>query len=148
MYRPWSSKHLLAAIPKSVKRIAVMDRTREEGAPGGPLYLDVMSSFSDYPDRKYEVITNGTYGLSSKEFTPAMVKAVYDNLRAASPIKHNCVGIVDDVNKRSLAIGKEFDPNTEHQRSQCIFWGLGSDGTVGANQNAIMTLANETDLKV
>jgi len=127
LYRPFSVDHFLKAIPDTVKKIAVLDRTKEPGSIGEPLYLDVVAALKD----KNITIIGGRYGLSSKEFTPAMVKAVYDHLDGACT--HNfTVGIIDDVTDTSLPIGEEIDTTPEGTIS-CKFWGLGSDGTVGAH---------------
>lgn len=145
LYRPWSAEHLLAAIPKSVKKICVLDRTKEEGALGMPLYLDVSVSFAEA--QRQCVIVGGTYGLASKEFTPAMAKAVYDNLLEDKPKNRFVIGIHDDVTHTSLPYGEEFlclPPGTK----QCVVWGFGTDGTVGANKAAIKLLSEQTDLHV
>ena len=144
LFRPWSAEHLLAAIPKSATKIAVMDRTREDGAAGNPLFLDVNVTLSDAKD--YRLVTGGQYGISSKEFTPTHVKAVFDNLDAESPMMRYVIGINDDVTHTSLAVGPHINtvPDTT---KQCIFWGLGGDGTIGANKEAIKTISTATDLK-
>jgi pyruvate-ferredoxin/flavodoxin oxidoreductase len=143
LYRPFSIDHLLAVLPDSVARIAVLDRTKERGAPGDPLYLDVCTACME--QGLSPLIINGRYGLSSKEFNPAMVKAVYDNLKAATPKNHFTVGIVDDVTHTSLEVEAGFDVAPEGT-VQCKFWGLGADGTVGANKSAIKIIGDETDL--
>lgn len=142
LYRPWSAEHLLAAIPASVKKIAVLDRTKEPGAPAEPLYLDVVHTMRG---RDVQII-GGRYGLSSKEFTPAMVKSVYDHLDGAATDGFT-VGINDDVTNTSLPAGDHIDteiPGTV----RCKFWGYGSDGTVSANKNSIKIIGSETDLYV
>ncbi len=150
LYRPFSAKHLFAALPKTVEAIAVLDRTKEPGAMGEPLYLDVVTAFSEAmnsdnkPFEKMPKIVGGRYGLSSKEFTPAMVKAVFDNLKKEEPKNHFTVGIYDDVTNTSL----EFDKNfiiEDKNATKCMFFGLGSDGTVGANKNSIKIIGEETD---
>ncbi len=143
LYRPFSVEHLLAALPKTVKKIAVLDRTKEPGAAGEPLYLDVASALFENGRGDIKVI-GGRYGLSSKEFTPAMVKAVFDELKKPEPKNHFTVGITDDVTHSSL----EYDPSfsVEHPETvRCVFFGLGADGTVGANKNSIKIIGEETD---
>ncbi|XP_014679013.1 PREDICTED: pyruvate-flavodoxin oxidoreductase-like, partial [Priapulus caudatus] len=137
LYRPWSTRHFLAAVPPTARRIAVLDRTREDGASGMPLFLDVNVSFSDAGvDR---LITGAQYGLASKEFTPAMCKAVFDNLNSENPRRQYVIGIEDDVTKSSLPYGEPITTVPEGTK-QCVFWGLGSDGTVGASKTAIKTI--------
>ncbi|MCX6094169.1 MAG: pyruvate:ferredoxin (flavodoxin) oxidoreductase [Candidatus Bipolaricaulota bacterium] len=143
LYRPWSSEHFLAALPKSVKRIAVLDRTKEPGSQGEPLYLDVCTTFQQ--TGKNLLIVGGRYGLGSKDFTPAMAKAVFDNLAAAKPKNGFTVGIEDDVTHTSLPVQEELDVSPKGT-IQCKFWGLGSDGTVGANKSAIKIIGDNTDL--
>jgi pyruvate-ferredoxin/flavodoxin oxidoreductase len=143
LYRPFSSEYLFAAIPVSVDRIAVLDRTKERGAIGDPLYVDVCTAYMERGE--IPVIINGRYGLGSKEFTPGMVKAVFDNLKSAGPKNHFTVGIIDDVTDSSLDFEAGFDvapPGTV----QCKFWGLGADGTVGANKSAIKIIGDNTDM--
>jgi pyruvate-ferredoxin/flavodoxin oxidoreductase len=142
LFRPFSSSHLMAALPASVEQITVLDRTKEPGAIGDPLYLDVCAAFKEYGDMP--VISAGRYGLGSKEFTPAMVKAVYDNMASLGPKNHFTVGIKDDITHTSLPVGKDFDATPEGT-VQCMFWGLGSDGTVGANKSAIKIIGDHTD---
>lgn len=150
LYRPFSAKHLLAALPKTVEKIAVLDRTKEPGAFGEPLYLDVVTAISDAmmsdnpPFVKMPKIVGGRYGLSSKEFTPAMVKAVFDNLKSDNPKNHFTVGIIDDVTFTSL----DYDPSFVIEGDdvvRCLFYGLGADGTVGANKNSIKIIGEETN---
>jgi pyruvate-ferredoxin/flavodoxin oxidoreductase len=150
LYRPFSVESFLAAIPATAKSIAVLDRTKEPGAVGDPLYTDVVSAISESfasgktPFAAFPKIVGGRYGLSSKDFTPAMVKAVFDELAKPNPKNHFTVGINDDVTHTSI----DFDPNfsTEDPRTvRGLFYGLGSDGTVGANKNSIKILAEETD---
>ncbi len=143
LYRPFSIEHLLKAIPASVKKIAVLDRTKEPGAAGEPLYMDVVNALFE-GDRKAIKVVGGRYGLSSKEFTPAMVKAIYDELSRAESKNHFTIGITDDVSNTSL----EFDPSFDIEAPEtvrCVFWGLGADGTVGANKNSIKIIGEETD---
>lgn len=144
LFRPWSTKHFLSVLPKTVSKIAVLDRTREEGASGMPLFLDVNVSMSDAGKRP--LITGATYGLASKEFTPAMIKAVFDNLNAKEPRLQYVIGVEDDVTHMSLDYSAPID-TTPDSVKQCLFWGLGSDGTVGANKTAIKTIGLNTDLK-
>jgi pyruvate-ferredoxin/flavodoxin oxidoreductase len=143
LYRPFSSYHLFAAIPASVKRIAVLDRTKESGALADPLYLDVCTTFMEFGEMPK--IVSGRYGLSSKEFNPSMVKAIFDNLDAKYPKNHFTVGITDDVTHTSLEVKEKFDV-TPKGNIQCKFWGLGSDGTVGANKSAIKIIGDNTDM--
>ncbi len=148
LYRTFSSKHLLQALPTSVKSIAVLDRTKEVGATGEPLYLDVVTALKELNDDEllpFEMprIIGGRYGLSSKEFTPGMIKAVFDELSKAKPKNHFTIGIHDDVTHTSL----EWDAAIsikEEDMIQALFFGLGSDGTVGANKNTIKIIGNET----
>jgi pyruvate-ferredoxin/flavodoxin oxidoreductase len=150
LYRPFDIPAFVAALPKTVTRIAVLDRTKEPGAIGDPLYLDVVAALQEAraegisPFKSDPVVVGGRYGLSSKEFTPGMIKAVYDNLAAAKPRNHFTVGIVDDVTHASLAVDPEFDIEPDDVR-RAVFFGLGSDGTVGANKNSIKIIAEETD---
>jgi len=143
LYRPFVAEKLLAAIPKTAKRIAVLDRTKEPGALGEPLYLDVKNVFAD-SDRK-PLIVGGRYGLGSKDFVPMDVMAVYQNLEAAEPKNGFTVSIVDDVTNLSLP---DFDTpfvSTPAENVSCKFWGLGSDGTVGANKQAVKIIGDHTD---
>ncbi|MHB1155308.1 MAG: pyruvate:ferredoxin (flavodoxin) oxidoreductase [Phycisphaerales bacterium] len=142
LYRPFPVEQLIDALPAGVKSIAVLDRTKEPGGTGEPLYQDVVTALAE-EGRMVKVI-GGRYGLSSKEFTPAMVKAVYDNLNAASPKNHFTVGINDDVTGLSLAVDDGFDIEADDV-SRCLFYGLGADGTVGANKNSIKIIGEETD---
>jgi len=143
LYRPWSAEDFLAVLPKSANRIAVLDRTKEPGALGEPLYQDVSTTFKEH-DREILVV-GGRYGLGSKDFTPAMVRAVFDTLAQDEPKNHFTVGIEDDVTGTSLPVGEEIDVAPEGT-IQCKFWGLGADGTVGANKNAIKIVGDNTDL--
>ncbi|MDD8019671.1 MAG: pyruvate:ferredoxin (flavodoxin) oxidoreductase [Acidobacteriota bacterium] len=140
LYRPFEAACLRSVIPASVKKIAVLDRTKEPGAPGEPLFLDVVSALAG----KDIKIIGGRYGLSSKEFTPAMVKAVYDHL-AGEAFHDFTVGIEDDVSRKSLPVGPILETELEGT-VRCKFWGYGSDGTVGANKNSITIIGDNTDL--
>jgi pyruvate-ferredoxin/flavodoxin oxidoreductase len=142
VYRPFSTEHFLAALPKSVKRIAVLDRTKEPGSIGEPLYLDVVSALQG----KNLTIIGGRYGLSSKEFTPDMVLAVYKHLQKGG-FHGFTVGIDDDVSKLSLSLDEHIHTVPAGTIS-CKFWGLGSDGTVGANKNSIKIIGDHTDMNV
>jgi pyruvate-ferredoxin/flavodoxin oxidoreductase len=142
LFRPFSIKHFINEIPESVQKIAVLDRTKEPGSVGEPLYLDIVTAFNE-SDRDMPVIVGGRYGLSSKEFTPQMVKGVYDELLDGKPKNHFTVGINDDVTFTSLPIDNSF--KTESQTINCMFYGLGSDGTVGANKNSIKIIGDTTD---
>ncbi|MFZ5351187.1 MAG: pyruvate:ferredoxin (flavodoxin) oxidoreductase [Bacillota bacterium] len=143
LYRPFSEKYFFDVLPKTVKRIAVLDRTKEPGALGEPLYLDIRSMF--YNKENAPMIIGGRYGLGSKDTTPSQIKAVFDNLKSANPKDGFTVGIVDDVTNLSLDI-KEYINAAPEGTIRCKFWGLGSDGTVGANKNAIKIIGDETDL--
>jgi len=143
LYRPFSAAHFLSALPASVKRIAVMDRTKEPGSLGEPLYQDVCTVFAEQGQQK--IIVGGRYGLGSKEFTPSMVKAIFDNLSADQPKNHFTVGIVDDVSHTSLPVAEYIDAAPEGQY-RCKFFGLGADGTVGANKNSIKIIGDNTEL--
>jgi pyruvate-ferredoxin/flavodoxin oxidoreductase len=144
LYRPFSVKHFINCLPKSVKKIAVLDRTKEPGSIGEPLYLDVRTAVSETSSEGQLVIVGGRYGLGSKEFTPAMVKAVFDNLDAAEPKSGFTVGIIDDVTNTSLEVDESFEISDEGFYS-AMFYGLGSDGTVGANRNSIKIIGELTD---
>jgi pyruvate-ferredoxin/flavodoxin oxidoreductase len=150
LYRPFDGKRFVAALPASVKSIAVLDRTKEPGATGEPLYQDCVTALMEETaaGRSHlKVLPRmfaGRYGLSSKEFTPAMVKAVFDNLTAAGPKNHFTVGINDDVSHTSLAIDPEFSTEPKNV-VRALFYGLGADGTVGANKNSIKIIGEETD---
>ncbi|MEN8201391.1 MAG: pyruvate:ferredoxin (flavodoxin) oxidoreductase [Bacteroidota bacterium] len=142
LYRPFSAKYFMDVLPKSVKRIAVLDRTKELGANGEPLYLDVKELF--YGKENAPVIVGGRYGLSSKDTTPAMMLSVYENLKMAEPKNGFTVGIVDDVTFTSLPLLPEISLGSEGT-FEGKFYGLGSDGTVGANKNSIMIIGESTD---
>ncbi len=150
LFRPFSADHFIGAMPKTVKKIAVLDRTKEPGSLGEPLYLDVRTAIGEAmaeakaPFAEYPLIVGGRYGLGSKEFTPAMVKAVFDNLDAAKAKKGFTVGIIDDVTNTSLEVDESFEISSEGLFSG-MFWGLGADGTVGANRNSIKIIGELTD---
>jgi len=143
LYRPFSEKYFFNVLPKTVKRIAVLDRTKEPGAIGEPLYLDVRSLF--YNKENAPLIVGGRYGLSSKDTTPAQIKAVFDNLKSENPKDRFTVGINDDVTYLSLPVGEKIKTSAEGTIN-CKFWGFGSDGTVGANKDAIKIIGDNTDL--
>src|SRR5580658_6728381 len=147
LYRPFDAKALIAALPKSVKKIAVLDRCKEPGALGEPLYQDVVTMLAENVSNlgfAMPAVIGGRYGLSSKEFTPAMVKGVLDELLKAAPKNHFVVGIVDDVSNSSLDYDPKFSTE-DPQTVRALFYGLGSDGTVGANKNSIKIIGSETD---
>ncbi len=150
LYRPFSAEHLLAAIPGAARVIAALDRVKEPGGAGEPLYQDVVTAISEgmadgvAPFAVMPRIVGGRYGLSSKEFTPAMVKGVFDEMARQQPKNHFTVGIIDDVSHTSL----DYDPGFDIESSDVVramFWGLGADGTVGANKNSIKIIGEETD---
>ncbi|NLK66879.1 MAG: pyruvate:ferredoxin (flavodoxin) oxidoreductase [Campylobacteraceae bacterium] len=143
LYRPFSLKHLFAVMPKSVKKIAVLDRTKEPGSLGEPLYLDIKAAF--YGKENAPEIIGGRYGLSSKDVDPAQLIAVFDELKKESPKNGFTVGIVDDVTHTSLEVGKKISLANK-DAVECLFYGLGSDGTVGANKNSIKIIGDHTDL--
>ena len=142
LYRPFSAKHFLAAVPKTVKRIAVLDRTKEPGANGEPLYLDVKDCF--YGRENAPIIVGGRYGLSSKDTTPAQIFSVFENLALNEPKNHFTVGIVDDVTFTSLPMKEEIALGGEGM-FEAKFYGLGADGTVGANKNSVKIIGDNTD---
>jgi pyruvate-ferredoxin/flavodoxin oxidoreductase len=150
LYRPFSVKHFLEALPPTASRIAVLDRTKEAGAIGEPLFLDVANALLEGVKlgssrwSNISTVIGGRYGLSSKEFTPAMVKAVYDNLKSERPKDHFTVGIHDDVSQSSLAYDKDFSTEPDSV-VRALFYGLGADGTVGANKNSIKIIGENTD---
>jgi pyruvate-ferredoxin/flavodoxin oxidoreductase len=149
LYRPFSLKHFIDALPATVKSIGVLDRTKEPGSPGEPLYLDVVTAVAEAmadgaPFKEYPTITGGRYALSSKEFTPGMIKGVLDELIKDNPKNHFTVGINDDVTHTSLDYDPDFsteDPDVV----RAVFYGLGADGTVGANKNSIKIIGEDTD---
>ncbi|CDF57652.1 pyruvate:ferredoxin (flavodoxin) oxidoreductase [Thermobrachium celere] len=145
LYRPFSSKYFFDVLPKTVKRIAVLDRTKEPGSAGEPLYLDVVKMFYDYENKP--LIIGGRYGLGSKDTTPAQIIAVYENLMSQNPKNNFTIGILDDVTYTSLEVGEDIE-TTPKGTISCKFFGLGSDGTVGANKQAIKIIGEHTDLYV
>jgi len=154
LYRPFSPQALLAAIPDSCKKIAVLDRTKEPGADGEPLYKDVLTAiaqdaFADEPKFKsIPVVVGGRYGLSSKEFTPAMVRGIFDELNKPKPKNHFTIGIIDDVTFSNLKWDPDFHTDAHNETYQAVFYGLGSDGTVSANKNTIKIIGEHTDQHV
>jgi pyruvate-ferredoxin/flavodoxin oxidoreductase len=142
LYRPFAAEKFVEALPKTVKRLAVLDRTKEAGSLGEPLYQDVLSALIETGHKDIEVF-GGRYGLGSKEFTPSMVDAVYANLEEKQPKNHFTVGIIDDVTNTSLAIRRQVNAAPEGTIA-CKFYGLGSDGTVGANKNSIKIIGDHT----
>ena len=153
LFRPFSSDAFLRALPQTVRAIAVMDRTKEPGALGDPLYQDIVTVIAEAradgtsPLAIDPIVVGGRYGLSSKEFTPAMVRAIFDNLAQPRPTNHFTVGIMDDVTHTSLAYDSTFDTEPDDVTT-ALFYGLGSDGTVGANKNSIKIIGEETGLHV
>ena len=143
LYRPFSIKYLFDVMPKSVKKIAVLDRTKEPGSLGEPLYLDIKAAF--YGQKDAPVIVGGRYGLSSKDVDPAQMLAVFENLNQSEPKDGFTVGIVDDVTFTSLPTGEKISLSDESVK-ECLFYGLGADGTVGANKNSIKIIGDKTDL--
>jgi len=150
LYRPFAAKTFVETLPATVKSIAVLDRTKEPGASGEPLYQDVLAALAEGLANGWgsldamPKVVGGRYGLSSKEFTPAMVKAVFDNLGADKPMNHFSVGITDDVSHASLAVDAEFSTESD-KVIRAMFYGLGADGTVGANKNSIKIIGEGTD---
>ena len=149
LFRPFSALHFLAALPETCRAVAVLDRTKEPGATGEPLYLDVVESLAQAVSRgqrlKMPKVIGGRYGLSSKDFSPAMAKAVFDELKKPEPKNGFTVGIIDDVSHTSL----EVDPNYSIEPEdvvRAVFYGLGSDGTVGANKNSVKIIAEDAGL--
>lgn len=149
LYRPFPAEDFMLALPKSVKSIAVLDRTKESGASGEPMYQDVMitimENFGNSGIPNMPQIIGGRYGLSSKEFTPAMVKSIYDELKKEKPKNHFTTGIIDDLTHTSLTVDTSFSLD-ESTWTQALFFGLGADGTVGANKNSIKIIGENTDL--
>jgi len=144
LFRPFSVEHFVKALPSTVKTIAVMDRTKEPGSAGEPLYQDVITALTEGWKGAMPKVIGGRYGLSSKEFTPGMVKGIFDEMLKPEPKNHFTIGISDDVSHTSLDFDAEFSiENPETVR--CVFWGLGADGTVGANKNSIKIIGEETD---
>ena len=153
LYRPFASRALIEALPGSVRTIAVLDRTKEPGAPGEPLFLDVQSAVHEaardgtFQSTAGPAVIGGRYGLSSKEFTPAMARSVLEEMKQPAPRRRFTLGIVDDVTHLSLDVDEDFALESEGN-TRALFFGLGSDGTVGANKNSIKILGEETDLNV
>ena len=141
LYRPFSVHNFIEQMPKTVKKVAVLDRTKEPGSTGEPLYLDVVTAFVEMGENMPTVV-GGRYGLSSKEFTPSMVKGILDELENNSPKNHFTIGINDDVSKTSLPYKSDF--RTKKNTFNCMFYGLGSDGTVGANKNSVKIIGETT----
>ncbi len=150
LFNPFSKEYFRKALPKTVKKIAVLDRCKEMGTAGEPLYLAVCSAFTN--DKKAPYIIGGRYGLSSKDTTPAQIKAVYDHLADKKPFTGFTIGINDDVTHLSLPVGEPINIHSyknerrKHKLVECKFWGLGSDGTVGANKNSIKIIGDNTDM--
>ncbi len=149
LFRPFSAGHLLAALPDSVRRIAVLDRTKEPGGMGEPLFQDIVTAFAGAVARGERTamphVIGGRYGLSSKEFTPAMAKAAFDELKAAKPRTGFTIGINDDVSHTSLAVDETFQVEKDTV-TRAVFYGLGADGTVGANKNSVKIIAEDAGL--
>ena len=149
LYRPFPAEDFMQALPKTIKSIAVLDRTKESGASGEPMYQDVMitimENFGNSGIPNIPQIIGGRYGLSSKEFTPAMVKSIYDELKKEKPKNHFTIGIIDDLTHTSLTVDTSFSMD-ESTWTQALFFGLGADGTVGANKNSIKIIGENTDL--
>ncbi len=147
LYRPFSVAAFLDALPRTVRSVATLDRTLEQGAPGEPLYLDVVAAIAEGWTGDRLQVVGGRYGLSSKEFTPAMVKSVFDELGKPEPRRHFSVGIVDDVTHESLALEPAL-PILPDTTFEALFYGLGSDGTVGANKNSIKIIGEDAEMHV
>ena len=151
LYRPFAASALLKVIPDTARRIAVLDRTKEPGADGEPLYKDVVTALSeDFTAGRSKFaamprVVGGRYGLSSKEFTPGMIKAVFDELKKNQPKNHFTIGIIDDITHTSLEWDADFRIDADRGVTRCMFYGLGSDGTVGANKNTIKIMGEETE---
>ena len=143
LYRPFSVSHFIDALPRSAKAIAVLDRTKEPGSTGEPLYQDVVTALAESGALAGVRVVGGRYGLSSKEFTPAMVKAVFDELKKPDPKNHFSIGIDDDVTFTSIPFDETFSTEPDDQ-VRAVFWGLGADGTVSANKNSIKIIGEET----
>ena len=148
LYRPFAIAEFVRALPASVKKLAVMDRCKEPGSPADPMHLDVIAALREGREEGHTtldpIVVGGRYGLSSKEFTPAMVKSIYDNLAKDAPKNHFTVGIMDDISHSSLTYDASFDVEPDDV-TRALFYGLGADGTVGANKNSIKIIAEETD---
>ncbi|MFP4687067.1 MAG: pyruvate:ferredoxin (flavodoxin) oxidoreductase [bacterium] len=150
MYRPFAGEMLIDALPPGVKTLTVLDRVKEPGSGGEPLYLDVCAAVSeeaakkDFPLENKPKVTGGRFGLSSKEFTPSMVKGIFDEMKKETPKNHFTIGIKDDLSETSLSYDPEFSTESD-KTTRAVFWGLGSDGTVSANKNSIKIIGQETD---
>jgi len=145
LYRPFSNEHFIKALPPTVRVISALDRTKEPGAAGEPLYKDLVTAISENENADLKPkIVGGRFGLSSKEFTPAMVKGVFDEMAKSKPKNHYTIGIKDDITHTSLEYDPEFSVEMP-ETVRCVFWGLGADGTVGANKNSIKIIGEETD---
>ena len=145
LYRPFSEKYFFNVLPPTVKKIAVLDRTKEPGSLGEPLYMDIVELFSNHPDNTRPKIVGGRYGLGSKDTTPSQIMAVFKNLKQDTPKNGFTIGIVDDVTQTSLP-EEEIIDTTPEGTINCKFWGLGSDGTVGANKSAVKIIGDNTNL--
>ena len=145
LFRPFPSKHLIKAIPSSVKAIAILDRCKELGSAGEPLYLDVVEAYKN--DKNAPIIVGGRYGLSSKNTSPGQMNAVFNNLKQSEPKNDFTIGIIDDVTFKSLPVAEEIDA-VASDIIECKFYGLGADGTVGANKNSISIIGDNTDLNI
>lgn len=154
LFRPWAPDHLIEALPPTLTNLAVLDRTKEPGAEGEPLYKDVVTALAEHQmsDRpRFQAlprVVGGRYGLGSKEFTPAMIKGIFDQLAKPRSKNHFTVGIIDDVQDRSLDWDHAFRTDANRNTRQCLFYGLGSDGTVSANKNSIKIIGDTSDLHV
>lgn len=146
LFRPFSTAHLVAALPRSTRRIAVLDRTKEPGSVGEPLYTDVCTALIEEWQGPLPYVIGARYGLGSKEFTPAMVESVFAELEVESPRRHVTVGIIDDVTNTSTRVDQDLP--SKRAALQAVFYGLGSDGTVGANKTTAKIIGDETDLDV
>lgn len=142
LFRPFSAKHFLRGLPETVRAVSVLDRTKEPGSMGEPLYEDVCAALVNRENRP--MVYGGRYGLSSKDTTPDQIAAVYDNMKSADPQNHFTIGIRDDVTHHSLPVGEPI-PAGNSDAVSCKFWGFGSDGTVGANKNSIKIIGENTD---
>src|SRR4029453_2267111 len=142
LYRPFSVSHFINALPASTKVMAVLDRTKEPGSTGEPLYQDVVTALSE--TQQNVRVVGGRYGSSSKEFTPAMVKAVFDELKKPEPKNHFSIGIDDDVTFSSIPFDSSFSTEPDDQ-VRAVFWGLGADGTVSANKNSTKIIGEKTE---
>src|SRR5690606_12075433 len=151
LYRPFDGVAMLSALPPTVRSIAVLDRTKEPGSQGEPLYQDVLTAFAEHSNSNLmpvfgmPKIVGGRYGLSSKEFTPPMIKRIFKELDEDHPQNHFTIGIDDDVTHRSLAVDEVLDTEAEHV-FRGMFYGLGADGTVGANKNSIKIIGDYTGM--